>query len=80
MTEQAPIGTWLYQSLPEVYRVRDATEGYPLRDFLAVLGEQGDVVQDEAERLYDNQFIETCEEWLVPTDLRNKCHGIEVNM
>jgi hypothetical protein len=66
MTDQSPIGAWLYDSLPEVYRVRDAAEGFPLRDYLAVLGEQGDVLLAEAERLYDNQFIETCEEWLVP--------------
>ena len=41
-------GAWLYQSLPEVYRTRDADEGYPLRAFLAVLGEQGDALWDEA--------------------------------
>ena len=41
MTEQTPVGTWLYDNLPEVYRSRDATEGYPLRDFLMVLGETG---------------------------------------
>lgn len=60
------MGEWLYDSLPEVYRVRDAAQGYPLRDFLAVLGEQGDALWEEAERLYDNQFLETCEPWLVP--------------
>ncbi|WP_415402197.1 hypothetical protein [Tateyamaria sp. SN3-11] len=66
MNQSSPTGTWLYDSLPEVYRVRDAREGYPLRDVLHVLGEQGDTLFEEAERLYDNQFIETCEEWLVP--------------
>lgn len=66
MTEHRPIGTWLYESLPEVYRVRDAREGYPLRELLAVLGEQGDALTEESLQLYDNQFIETCEEWLVP--------------
>ncbi|NEK23515.1 hypothetical protein GV827_14000 [Sulfitobacter sp. JBTF-M27] len=66
MTEQTPVGAWLYDSLPEVYRSRDASEGYPLRDFLMVLGETGDTLLDEAARLYDNQFIETCDEWLVP--------------
>lgn len=66
MNASSPTGAWLYQSLPEVYRMRDAAQGYPLRAFLAVLGEQGDVLKDDADRLYDNQFIETCEEWLVP--------------
>ena len=36
MTEHQPIGAWLYESLPEIYRVRDANQGYPLRDILAV--------------------------------------------
>jgi hypothetical protein len=60
------MGQWLFDSLPEIYRVRDAEQGYPLRAFLAVLGEQGDALWDEAQRLYDNQFLETCDPWLVP--------------
>ncbi|MDS9470125.1 hypothetical protein RGQ15_21465 [Paracoccus sp. MBLB3053] len=59
-------GAFLYDSLPQVYRSRDADQGYPLKSFLNVLGEQGDVLWDEAMRLYDNQFIETCDDWLVP--------------
>lgn len=66
MKPNQPMGAWLYDSLPEVYRVRDAAQGYPLRAFLAALGEQGDALWDEAQRLYDNQFLETCEPWLVP--------------
>ncbi|MBA3339000.1 MAG: hypothetical protein H0T54_04510 [Geodermatophilaceae bacterium] len=66
MNANQPMGAWLYDSLPEVYQVRDAAQGYPLRAFLAVLGEQGDALWDEAQRLYDNQFLETCEPWLVP--------------
>ncbi len=66
MTHAQPIGDWLYSSLPEHYRVRDAEQGYPLREYLAVLGEQGNILRDEALRLYDNQFLETCEPWMVP--------------
>ncbi len=66
MTATQPMSDWLFESLPEVYRTRDAAQGYPLRAFLAVLGEQGDALWDEAHRLYDNQFLETCEPWLVP--------------
>ena len=66
MTDVPAMGEWLYDNLPELYRVRDSEQGYPLRDFLAVLGEQGDILRDEALRLYDNQFLETCEPWLVP--------------
>ena len=66
MSSTQPMGDWLYESLPEVYRARDAAQGSPLRAYLAVLGEQGDALWDEAQRLYDNQFLETCEPWLVP--------------
>jgi hypothetical protein len=66
MSDVPAMGEWLYDNLPEHYRVRDAGHGYPLRDFLSVLGEQGDILRDEALRLFDNQFLETCEPWLVP--------------
>ena len=66
MTDVPAMGEWLYDNLPELFRSRDAEQGYPLRDYLSVLGEQGDILRDEALRLYDNQFLETCEPWLVP--------------
>lgn len=56
----------LYELLPAVYRMRDAQAGEPLRALLQVIAEQVDVVQDDIERLYDNWFIETCEDWVVP--------------
>ena len=33
-------GAALYGLLPAIYRVRDAEEGYPLRELLAVIAEQ----------------------------------------
>ena len=33
---------------------------------MAVLDEQRDVLSDSVDQLYDDWFIETCEEWLVP--------------
>lgn len=56
----------LYELLPVVHRVRDAAEGHPLRALLRVIGEQVAVVEDDIARLYDNWFIETCEDWAVP--------------
>jgi hypothetical protein len=59
-------GERLYQSLPAVYRQRDAAGGEPLRALLAVIeGELGLLERDIA-GLYDNWFIETCDEWVVP--------------
>lgn len=56
----------LYELLPVVYRMRDAEQGYPLRDFLRVLSTQANVLERDIDGLYDNWFIETCDDWLVP--------------
>jgi hypothetical protein len=56
----------LYDLLPVVYRTRDADQGYPLRALLRVIGEQVDVVENDIAQLYENWFIETCEDWVVP--------------
>ena len=56
----------LYDLLPVVHRMRDADRGYPLRALLRVIAEQVDVVEDDIAQLYENWFIETCEDWVVP--------------
>jgi hypothetical protein len=56
----------LYQLLPIIHRRRDAEVGYPLRALLGVLDEQVGVVEADIEQLYENWFIETCDEWVVP--------------
>jgi hypothetical protein len=56
----------LYDLLPAVHRMRDAELGYPLRALLRVAGEQFAAIEDNISQLYDNWFIETCEDWVVP--------------
>jgi hypothetical protein len=56
----------LYNLVPVVYRLRDADRGYPLRAMLRVIGEQVDIVEKDISGLYENWFIETCADWLVP--------------
>jgi hypothetical protein len=56
----------LYELLPAFYRERDANQGEPLRALLRVIGEQVDVVEADVAQLYENWFIETCEDWVVP--------------
>jgi hypothetical protein len=58
--------TRLYELMPAVYRVRDAAEQQTLEDLVAVLGEQAAVLEETIRQLYDDQFIETCAEWVVP--------------
>ena len=56
----------LYELLPAIYRQRDEERGQPLRALLRVIGEQVDVVEEDIAQLYDNWFIETCDDWVVP--------------
>jgi hypothetical protein len=56
----------LYNLLPVIYRQRDEELGGPLRDLLRVISEQVNVVEDNILQLYENWFIETCEDWAVP--------------
>ena len=53
----------LLEWLPAVYRERDAGE---LSELLSVLGEPLDALDADLAQLYDNWFIETCEDWAVP--------------
>ncbi|HUR35920.1 MAG TPA: hypothetical protein VM032_19085 [Vicinamibacterales bacterium] len=56
----------LFDLLPTVHRVRDAAHGDQLRTLLTVIGREVQLVEDDIARLYDNWFIETCDEWVVP--------------
>jgi hypothetical protein len=56
----------LYQLLPAVYRQRDAEHGFVLQALLQVVAEQVQIVESDIAQLYDNWFIETCEDWVVP--------------
>ena len=56
----------LYELLPQHIRAKDVEQGYPLRGLLGVIARQVGVVEDNIAQLYDNWFIETCEDWVVP--------------
>jgi hypothetical protein len=56
----------LYQLLPTVYRQRDAEQGFQLQALLRVIAEQVNVVEADIAQLYENWFIETCQDWVVP--------------
>jgi hypothetical protein len=56
----------LYRLLPAVHRIRDSDLGEPLRALLQVIAEQVNLVEDDIGQLYENWFIETCEDWVVP--------------
>ena len=54
----------LYELLPAIHRIRDAEQGYPLRELLAVIAEQVAAMEENLDQLYDDQFIETCAPWV----------------
>ena len=56
----------LYRLLPAIHRSRDREVGEPLRALLAVVQAQVDALDADIRGLYDNWFIETCDEWVVP--------------
>jgi hypothetical protein len=56
----------LYRLLPAIYRLRDVEHNGVLKALLGILAEQASVVEEDIARLYDNVFIETCDEWVVP--------------
>ncbi len=56
----------LYNLLPALYRIRDVQEGEPLRALCAVFAEDIAALGENLDQLYDDQFIETCTDWVAP--------------
>ncbi len=52
--------------LPAIYRTRDAEQGGALRALLSAIAGEIAVLEEDLAQLYDDQFIETCAEWVVP--------------
>lgn len=57
----------LYKLLPAIYRIRDEELNHgTLRALLGVIEKEIIQIEDDIENLYENWFIETCDEWVVP--------------
>jgi hypothetical protein len=56
----------IYELLPAFYRLRDAEQGEPLKALVKVIARETGIMEDDITRLYNNWFIETCDEWVVP--------------
>lgn len=54
------------QQAADIRREIDEKQRGPLKALLAVIAGQLDVLDENLEQLYDDQFIETCAEWVVP--------------
>lgn len=74
MSETRPID--FYELLPALYRLRDAevagassveaSSREPLKAFLEVLSEQANIVRESVDAFWDDLFIETCADWVIP--------------
>jgi len=56
----------MYDLLPAIDRIRDVEQGEPLKALLAVIAEQVAVLEENLAQSYDDHFIETCADWVVP--------------
>jgi len=56
----------LYNLLPSVYRAHDTKEGEPLRALLELIEGQMLQLEEDIEGLYEDWFIETCDDWVIP--------------
>lgn len=57
----------LYSLLPAIYRIKDIERGdQPLKALLSVVADTIQVLEEDLAQLYDDQFIETCQEWAIP--------------
>lgn len=57
----------LFERLPEIYRLRDAEQSPPgqLEAYVNVLDEVMRALRDHVEQSYHDQFIETCDDWVI---------------
>src|SRR5215216_3920850 len=60
------VSTDLYNLLPAVYRLRDIERGYPLGALLRVLAREAGVLKENIDGLWDDFFVETCDDWVIP--------------
>ncbi len=56
----------LYELLPNIYRQSDKESGGSLEALIDIVAKQIEIIEDDIDGLYDNWFIETCDEWVVP--------------
>ena len=56
----------LFELLPALYRIADTQHNGQLRALLQRVTEQADALHDDTQQLWDDFFIETCQQWVVP--------------
>ncbi|MEL7357776.1 MAG: hypothetical protein AAFN40_14555 [Cyanobacteria bacterium J06560_6] len=64
----SPVQDRLYNLLPALYRLRDhePAQQEALKALMAIIEQQFLSLEADVDQLYDDAFIETCQDWLVP--------------
>jgi hypothetical protein len=60
------VTTALFERLPAVYRLRDAELNSELEALIELIDEQVGLLRADLDGLWDDLFVETCAEWVVP--------------
>ena len=55
---------YLFDLLPEIYKEQD--KDHVLKEFLEIIGEQAAAVRQNIDDMWNNFFIDTCEDWVIP--------------
>ena len=56
----------IYRLLPGHHQADDHEQGHALRALAVLLAEELEIVEADIDALYENWFIETCEDWVIP--------------
>ena len=56
----------LYELLPALHRIADAEHGGRCGALLGLINRQADDIQVDLRQLWDDFFIETCQDWVIP--------------
>lgn len=56
----------IFELLPAIYRIRDGELGDPLKALIETIASEAKIAEKNIADLYENWFIETCNEWVVP--------------
>lgn len=59
-------GSLTAQQESRLEELQDKQQRGPLKALISVIAEQVEVLEESLYRAYDDQFIETCQEWVVP--------------
>jgi hypothetical protein len=59
-------GAQLFSLLPALYRIADADNDGVLGELIDALADQIAVLSADLDQFYDDQFIETCADWIAP--------------